>query len=100
MGAWPSIDIAAAQSKILELLGIDTFQSLRSVLVAQQLEYRCQLHIYQWLLLQQSILTSDISSTGPSLTLLMMILSSLTARPPLWCSQQEPHFLALQDVSV
>ena len=49
---------------VLEALGVETFQSLRSVLLAQQLEYRCQLHIYQWLLLQQSILNSDIASTG------------------------------------
>lgn len=64
LGAWQSIDIASAQDKLLEILGFETFQSLRSILVAQQLEYRCQLHIYQWLLLQQSILDAEVSSTG------------------------------------
>eukprot|EP00892_Ulva_mutabilis_P001994 jgi/Ulvmu1/11796/UM080_0007.1 len=61
---WSNLDIAKAQSGIADVLGPATFQRLRSILVAQQVEYRCQLHIYQWLLLQQSILAADASSTG------------------------------------
>ena len=61
---WRNIDIVTAQTQILDVLGFSTFQNLRSILVAQQVEYRCQLHIYQWLLLQHSILDADASSTG------------------------------------
>jgi hypothetical protein len=45
-------------------LGVDAFAQLRSVLVAQQLEYRCQVHILQWLLLQRSVIESQVSSSG------------------------------------
>lgn len=65
VGTWQSIDVAAAQSTLLDVLGPETFKSLRSILVAQQLEYRCQLHIYQCLLLQQLVLDVEVSSTGP-----------------------------------
>jgi hypothetical protein len=60
----PPMQLELKQLQAMDKLGLQTFSQLRSVLIAQQQEYRCQVHILQWLLLQRSVLESHVSSAG------------------------------------
>jgi hypothetical protein len=60
----PPMQLQCAQRHVLDRLGTGSYSMLRSVLMAQQLEYRCQVHILQWLLLQHSVLEAQMSSSG------------------------------------
>jgi hypothetical protein len=73
-----TLQLQRTQQHVLDSLGTETYARLRSVLMAQQLEYRCQVHILQWLLLQHSVLEAQMSSSGtPSVS------SSMTSQT--WC---------------
>lgn len=52
------------QLQAMDRLGLQSFAQLRALIMAQQQEYRCQVHILQWLLLQRSVLETHASSTG------------------------------------